>query len=61
MACVHIRELYQLCHQEGLRVSSSDLIHFVCPKCGVKEVCPSTMVDLTDSDEDTSDVDAESQ
>jgi Fe2+ or Zn2+ uptake regulation protein len=55
MACVHLRRLYQLCQEEGLRISSSDLIHFVCDKCGVKDVCPSTIVDIQEADEDDSD------
>ncbi|MBP89064.1 MAG: hypothetical protein CMJ64_20505 [Planctomycetaceae bacterium] len=54
MACVHLRKLYQLCQEDGLRISSSDLIHFVCDKCGVKDVCPSTIVDIQDSDNDES-------
>ena len=53
MACVHLKKLYQLCQEEGLRISSSDLIHFACDQCNVKEVCPSTLVDLQESDADT--------
>lgn len=52
MTCVHLKRLYQLCQDEGLRVSSSYLIHFTCDQCNVKEVCPSTIVDLPDTDED---------
>jgi len=51
MACVHLKKLYQLCQEEGLRISSSDLIHFACDQCNVKEVCPSTLVDLQEPDE----------
>ncbi len=53
MTCVHLKKLYQLCQDEGLRVSSTYLIHFTCDQCNVKEVCPSTIVDLPDNDEDT--------
>lgn len=55
MACVHLKKLYQLCQKEGLRVSSSYLIHFACDQCNVKEVCPSELVDLETPDEDTHD------
>ena len=41
MICTHVKKLYQVCEQEGLRLSSSDLIHIVCDQCGVQEVCPS--------------------
>ena len=51
MACVHLKKLYQLCQEEGLRISSSDLIHFACDQCNVKEVCPSTLVDIQESDD----------
>lgn len=51
MACVHLRKLYQLCQDEGVRVSGADLVHFVCDQCQVKEVCPSTLVDLAEPDD----------
>ena len=51
MACTHLKKLYQLCQDEGLRISSSDLIHFACDQCNVKEVCPSTLVEIQESDE----------
>ena len=51
MACVHLKKLYQLCQEEGLRISSSDLIHFACDQCNVKEVCPSTLVEIQNSEE----------
>lgn len=41
MTCSHLKALYQVCQTNGLRMSSADLIHIVCPACGVKEVCPS--------------------
>ena len=56
MTCVHLKKLYQLCQEEGLRISSSDLIHFACDQCNVKEVCPSTLVDLQEPDEAVRDV-----
>ena len=30
MVCTHLRELYQLCETQQIRLSSSDLIHIVC-------------------------------
>lgn len=45
MTCVHLRKLYQLCHQEGVKLGGADLIHLVCPQCGVREVCPSMLMD----------------
>ena len=50
MICVHVKKLYQLCEQEGLKLSSADLIHIVCNECGVKEVCPSMLADEYDGD-----------
>lgn len=44
MACIHLRRLFQLCQDEQLRLSGSDLIHLVCQQCGVQEVCPSALV-----------------
>ena len=49
MVCVHLRQLYQLCQDQNLRLSGSDLIHVVCKQCGQQEVCPSTLMDEYDS------------
>jgi hypothetical protein len=54
MACVHLKKLYRLCQEEGLRISSSDLVHFACDQCKLIEVCPSTLVDLREPDDDES-------
>jgi hypothetical protein len=43
MTCVHLQQLYDLCDKEGLKLSSSDLIHIVCNQCGKQDVCPSTL------------------
>jgi NAD(P)H-hydrate repair Nnr-like enzyme with NAD(P)H-hydrate dehydratase domain len=45
MPCTHLKELYHLCAQHGLKLAGSDLIRIVCPQCGIQEVCPSMMVD----------------
>ena len=49
MTCVHLRKLYQLCQDDQIKLSGADLIHIVCEKCGVKEVCPSVLMDEYDS------------
>ena len=48
MACVHLQQLYQLCQDHELKLSSSDLIRVVCPQCGEQEVCPSMLTDEYD-------------
>jgi Fe2+ or Zn2+ uptake regulation protein len=54
MVCVHLRKLYQLCQDENIQLSSSDLIHIVCEQCGVKDVCPSALIEQLESDENPS-------
>ena len=54
MVCVHLRKLYQLCQQEGLRLGGSDLIHIVCEQCGVQEECPSLLVEAYEAKESKS-------
>jgi len=43
MTCKHLTELYEMCRQNNLKLSSTDLIRIVCPECGVEEVCPSVL------------------
>jgi hypothetical protein len=45
MTCVHLQQLYQLCQESQLKLSSSDLIHIVCKQCERQEVCPSVLVE----------------
>jgi hypothetical protein len=45
MVCEHLRGLVQLCVDQKLRLSSTDLIHIVCEQCGRKEVCPAMLTD----------------
>lgn len=49
MVCVHLKQLYQLCQEQQLRLSGSDLIHVVCKQCGEQEVCPSILTDEYDA------------
>jgi hypothetical protein len=48
MACVHLRKLYQLCEDNDVKLSGSDLVRIVCHQCGVQEVCPATILDETE-------------
>ncbi len=43
MPCVHIQQLYQLCRDSQVKLSSGDLIHLVCRQCNQEEVCPSLL------------------
>ena len=51
MVCDHLRQLYQLCLEQKIRLSASDLIHVVCEQCGRQEVCPSNLVTSLDETE----------
>jgi hypothetical protein len=48
MACVHLNQLYQLCKESQVRLSSTDLIHLVCKQCQKEEVCPSVLYEEYD-------------
>ncbi len=43
MACKHLKALYELCQNQQLRLSSSDLVRIMCVECGTEEVCPSVL------------------
>jgi hypothetical protein len=43
MICVHLKELFQLCQENEIRLSSSDLVRVVCTQCNAHEVCPSAL------------------
>ncbi len=45
MACEHLRQLYQLCLDQQLRLGTSDLIRVVCKQCNQTETCPSNLID----------------
>jgi hypothetical protein len=51
MTCTHLKKLYQLCQQEGLKLAGPDLIHIVCEQCGEQEVCPSLLYDEYEANE----------
>ena len=50
MGCVHLQKLYQLCTENHLKLSSSDLVHFVCEQCNRQEVCPSNLMDMEETE-----------
>ncbi len=43
MTCTHLKQLYQLCRDSQIQLSSTDLIHIVCKQCENVEVCPSVL------------------
>jgi hypothetical protein len=49
MTCKHLKELYDVCQNNNLKLSSTDIIRIVCPQCGEEEVCPSMMADEYES------------
>jgi hypothetical protein len=50
MVCEHLQKLYQLCLDQKIRLSASDLIHVVCHQCGRQDVCPSNLRDDHDDE-----------
>ncbi|GAB4129612.1 hypothetical protein [Thermopirellula anaerolimosa] len=44
MPCTHLQQLYALCEQHGLKLSSSEVIRLVCPKCGLEDRCPDNLL-----------------
>ncbi|MFK7778268.1 MAG: hypothetical protein QM501_09115 [Gimesia sp.] len=49
MVCTHLKELYQLCEKNQLKIAGSDLVHIICKQCDEEETCPSIMMDEYDS------------
>ena len=45
MTCVHLKKLYDLCLEQDVKVSGSDLVRFVCKQCGEQDLCPSMLMD----------------
>jgi hypothetical protein len=44
--------LFQICDKHDLKLSSADVIHIVCPQCGLQETCPSVLTDELERRED---------
>jgi hypothetical protein len=55
MVCEHLKQLYHLCETNQLKLSSSDLIRVVCHQCNRHDVCPSDLVEMTDTDAESND------
>lgn len=51
MVCDHLRHLYQLCTTQQIRLSSSELVHFVCKQCDSQDTCPSNLMEFPDEEE----------
>lgn len=49
MVCNHLKELYQLCETNQLRLAGPDLIRIVCRQCDQEETCPSVLMDEYDA------------
>jgi len=45
MTCVHLKQLYDLCVKEDLKLGGTDLIRIVCNQCGEQDVCPSMLME----------------
>ena len=45
MVCEHLQGLYQLCTTQQIRLSSSDLVYFVCRQCNSQDTCPSNLME----------------
>ena len=50
MVCQHLRELYDLCEKNQLRIGGADLVRIVCKQCHQEETCPSVLAAEYDSD-----------
>ena len=48
MPCHHLRQLFDVCREHKITLSSTDLIRIVCRECGVSEECPSVLCDEYD-------------
>lgn len=57
MVCDHLRHLYQLCTTQQIRLSSSELVHFVCKQCDAQDTCPSNLMEYADDEDEDEDED----
>ena len=53
MACTHLQKLYQLCQEQELFFSGSDLVRVICKECGAVDVCPTSLTMELPEDSDT--------
>jgi hypothetical protein len=45
MSCVHLKQLYDLCVQQDLKIGGTDLVRLVCKQCGEEEACPTLLME----------------
>ena len=55
MTCIHLRQLYQLCQANDLKISSSDVVRIACRQCEEVETCPSMLSDEYENRQSESD------
>ena len=55
MTCIHLRQLYQLCQTNDLKISSSDVVRIACRQCEEVETCPSMLADEYENRQSESD------
>lgn len=48
MSCRHLHQLFDVCREHSIKLSSTDLIRIVCRECGISEECPSMLCDEYD-------------
>ena len=54
MTCIHLRQLYQLCETNDLKISGSDVVRIVCRQCDEVETCPAVLSDEYEAREEDS-------
>ncbi len=61
MTCSHLKQLFDLCIEQELKIGSGDLVRIVCTQCGEQEVCPSVLMEEYEAQHpDELDADADS-
>lgn len=43
MSCKHLKELYEMCVRNNVKLGSTDVVRLVCSQCGVEEECPTLL------------------
>lgn len=61
MTCVHLRELFELCTQHDVKISSAEVVHFVCNQCQQQETCPAMLTDEYDARDESGKAAAETK
>jgi len=45
MSCAHLKELFDMCMKQQIKIGGSDLVRIVCKQCGKEEVCPTMLLE----------------